>query len=65
MSTIMLQPVDVDSYPNDYVEAVEAANRAQEEYFRNLNTNDEKKPENCVYRLPAMPTDYKNDSFVR
>ncbi|CAF3083261.1 unnamed protein product [Rotaria socialis] len=64
MSTIMLQPVDVDSYPNDYVEAVEAANRAQEQYFRNFNTNDEKKPENCVYRLPAMPTDYKNDSFI-
>ncbi|CAF2383885.1 unnamed protein product [Rotaria sp. Silwood2] len=63
-SSIMIQPVDVDGLPNEYVEALETANIAQEEYLKNLKTNGEKKPDNCVYRLPSMSSDNKNGSFI-
>ena len=62
--SIMVQMIDVDGLPNEYVEALEIANAAQEEYLKNLKMNGDKKSENLVYRLPAMQTDVKSESFV-
>ncbi|CAF3397132.1 unnamed protein product [Rotaria sp. Silwood1] len=63
-SSIMIQPVDVDDLPNEYVEALETANIAQEEYLKNLKANGEKKPDSFVYRLPSVSSENKNDSFI-
>jgi hypothetical protein len=59
-SSIVVQMVDCDGLPNEYVEALEISNVAQEEYQRSLKMNGERRPENFVYRLPEN----KNDSFV-
>jgi hypothetical protein len=59
-SSILIQMVDCDGLPNEYVDALETANIAQEEYLRSLKMNGERRPENPIYRLP----DNKNDSFV-
>jgi hypothetical protein len=59
-SSILIQMVDCDGLPNEYVDALETANIAQEEYQRNLKMNGERKPDNFVYRLPEN----KNDSYV-
>jgi len=59
-SSIVIQVVDCDGLPNEYVDALETANIAQEEYQKNLKMNGERRLENFVYRLP----DNKNDSFV-
>jgi hypothetical protein len=59
-SSFLIQMVDCDGLPNDYVDALETANLAQEEYQRSLKMNGERKPDNYVYRLPEN----KNDSYV-
>lgn len=51
-SSILIQLVDCDGLPNEYVEALETANQAQEEYQRNHKFNVDRRPENVVYRLP-------------
>ena len=56
--------VDVDGLPNEYVEALETANTAQEEYMKNIRPYHEKRAESLVYRLPSMPSDNQNDSMV-
>ncbi len=56
-SSILIQMVDCDGLPNEYVDAVETANIAQEEYQRNLKMNGERRPDNFVYRLPENKTD--------
>ncbi|CAF1127005.1 unnamed protein product [Rotaria sp. Silwood1] len=63
-SSILIQMVDCDGLPNEYVEALETANAAQEEYLRNLKMNVERRPENPVYRLSAMSPENKNDALV-
>lgn len=63
-SSSMMQMVDCDGLPNDYVEALEIASMAQEEFYKNLKSNPDKKPENTVYRLPSMSTENHNESFV-
>ena len=62
-SSVMAQTIDIDHLPHEYVEAVETANTVQEEYLKDMN-NDDKQSETCVYRLPSMSADFKNDSFV-
>jgi hypothetical protein len=62
--SIMVQMIDVDGLPNEYIEALEIANTAQEEYLRNLKIHNEKRPDNPVHRLPPMPSDNKTESFV-
>jgi hypothetical protein len=59
-SSIVIQIVDCDGLPNEYIDALETSNIAQEEYQRSLKMNGERRPENLVYRL----SDNKNDSFV-
>lgn len=59
-SSILIQLVDCDGLPNEYVEALDTANHAQEEYQRNLKFNAERRPENVVYRLPENT----NQSYV-
>jgi hypothetical protein len=59
-SSILIQMVDCDGLPNEYVDALETANIAQEEYQRNLKVNGERRPDNFVYRLPEN----KIDSYV-
>jgi len=59
-SSVVIQMVDCDGLPNEYVEALETSNIAQEEYQRSLKLNGERRPESLIYRLP----DNKNDSFV-
>lgn len=56
-SSIMIQMVDCDGLPNEYVDALETANIAQEEYQRNLKMNVERRPDNVVYHLPENKTD--------
>ncbi|CAF0951670.1 unnamed protein product [Rotaria sordida] len=63
-SSIMIQPIDVDGLPNEYVEALETAYIAQEEYLKSLKINSEKTPDNFVYRLPSVSFDNKNESFI-
>ncbi|CAF1227139.1 unnamed protein product [Rotaria sordida] len=58
--SILIQMVDCDGLPNEYVEALETANAAQETYLRNLKMNAERRPDNSVYRL----SENKNDSLV-
>ncbi len=59
-SSVLIQMVDCDGLPNEYVDALDTANIAQEEYQRSLKINGERRPENLVYRLPEN----RNDSFV-
>lgn len=59
-SSILIQMVDCDGLPTEYVDALDTANHAQEEYLRNLKMNVERRPENVIYRLP----DNNTDSFV-
>jgi hypothetical protein len=63
-SSILIQMVDCDGLPNEYVDALETANAAQEEYQRNLKMNAERRPDNPVYRLPDMLPNNANDSYV-
>ncbi len=63
-SQILVQTVDCDDLPNEYAEALEIANIAQEEYLKNFKNNNEKKIENFVYRLPSVSSDNQSDSFV-
>ncbi len=63
-SSITIQPVDGDGLPPEYIAALETASLAQEEYLKNLKTNNEKSLDNFVYRLPSMSSDNKSDSFV-
>ncbi len=64
-SSSMIQMVDVDGLPNEYVEAVDTARIAQEEYYKNLKANNENTTsDNLVYRLPSIASDMKSDSFV-
>ena len=58
--TVMIQLLNTDGVPSEYVEALETANAVQEEYIKVLKQNAEKKSEQFVYRLPAMTTDTKN-----
>ncbi|CAF2704610.1 unnamed protein product [Rotaria sp. Silwood2] len=62
--SILIQMVDCDGLPNEYVEALETANVAQEEYLRSLKMDVERRPENPVYRLPSMLPENKSDSIV-
>ncbi len=62
--SVMVQMVDADDLPKEYVEALEIANAAQIEYLKNFKPNDDQKPENLVYRLPSLPADNKSESFV-
>ncbi len=60
-SSILIQMVDCDGLPTEYVDALETANAAQEEYQRSLKMNGERRrPESTAYRLPEN----KNESFV-
>lgn len=55
-SSMLIQIVDCDGLPNEYVEALETANHAQEEYQRNGKFNVDRRGENLVYRLPENTT---------
>lgn len=55
-SSMLIQIVDCDGLPNEYVEALETANHAQEEYQRNGKFNADRRGENLVYRLPENTT---------
>lgn len=59
-----MQTFDMDGLPNEYVEDVETANIAQEEYWKYIKTNPEKKSDSFVYRLPSLPPDDSNQSMV-
>lgn len=63
-ATIIIQPLNTEGVPSEYVEALETANVVQEEYMKLLKQNAEKKSEQFVYRLPAMPVETKTPSSV-
>jgi hypothetical protein len=63
-SSILIQMVDCDGLPNEYVDALETSNAAQEEYQRNFKMYTERRPDNPVYRPQSMLPDNKSDSFV-
>jgi len=46
--SFVIQMVDCDGLPNEYVEALETSNLAQEEYLKNLDRRNE----HILYRLP-------------
>lgn len=62
--SILIQMVDCDGLPNEYVEALETANAAQEEYLRSLKIDAERRPESHVYGLSAKSPEHRNDSLV-
>lgn len=63
-SSLLIQVVDCDGLPNEYYEALEIANAAQEEYLRNLKKEPERRPENPVYRIATAPLEHRNDLLV-
>ncbi|CAF2139808.1 unnamed protein product [Rotaria magnacalcarata] len=63
-SSVIIQMVDCDGLPNEYYEALETANIAQEEYLRNFKKDAERRPQTAVYRLPTALPEHRNDSLV-
>jgi len=63
-ATVVIQPLNTEGVPSEYVEALETANVVQEEYMKLLKQNAEKKSEQFVYRLPAMPVETKSSNSV-
>ena len=63
-SSILIQMVDCDGLPNEYADALETANAAQEEYQRKLKMNVDRKPHNLVSRLSTTLPDNKSESLV-
>jgi hypothetical protein len=59
-----VQVVNCDNLPSEYATALEISNAAQNEYEKNLRMNAGRRPDNIVYRLPAMLPDNRNVSLV-
>lgn len=63
-STSSIQMVDIEGAPTEYVDAVQTANIAQEEYLKAIRSKQEKRNDYFGYRLTSMPTDSQSESAV-
>ncbi|CAF1367172.1 unnamed protein product [Adineta steineri] len=59
-----IQIVNCDNLPNEYANALEISNAAQNAYEKNLRMNGGRRPDSLVYRLPAKLPDNKNVLFA-
>lgn len=63
-STVVVQLIDGEGTPDEYFQAVETANTAQEEYYKNLKLNSDKRSDSATFRCPSTPIENQKDSFV-
>lgn len=63
-SSISIQTGDVEGLPNEYVEALQISDAAQEEYYNNLKLYGDQQADNSVYRVPSISAGNQQDSFV-
>jgi len=63
-STVVIQCVDCEGVPNEYVQAVETASAAQEDYYKTLQLNNDKPSDSPIFRRPSTSNDNQKESFV-
>lgn len=63
-STILVQLIDCDGMPNEYVQALDTANAAQEDYLKTLKFNNERRANSTTFRSPSAPNETKTESLV-
>ncbi|UJR36726.1 hypothetical protein I4U23_029442 [Adineta vaga] len=63
-STMMGQPNDGENYPEEYIEALEISDAANEEYYKNCKPDCDKRSERSYYRIPPVSSDLQHGSVL-
>ncbi|CAF1325926.1 unnamed protein product [Adineta ricciae] len=63
-STLIEQTNNNEDLPEEYIEALDISDAAQEEYYKNCKPYCEKRSDQSYYRIPPISSDRQHDSTV-